>query len=98
MKTGFDAGLNGIYCDSAHPFAPHGYYHGFLASTEPVYAYDGDLTRFCGSTSTLTMPDASACALFQRPEVVVRGKDCTNSDAALFILGGVLQHKILLKP
>ena len=44
MKTGFDGELNGVYCDSAHPFAPHEYYHGFLASTEPVYAYDGDLT------------------------------------------------------
>mgnify|MGYP002228352688 CR=1 FL=1 len=72
--------------------------HGFLASTEPVYAYDGDLTKFCGSLSTLTMPDASACALFQRPDVVVQGRDCTNSEAALFILGGVLQHKIQLQP
>lgn len=26
------------------------------------------------------------------------GRDCTNSDAALFILGGVLQHKITLQP
>lgn len=98
MKTGFDTELNGIYCDSAHPFAPHDYYHGFLASTEPVYAYDGDLTKFCGPLSTLTMPDASACALFQCPDVVMQGRDCTNSEAALFILGGVLQHKILLQP
>lgn len=98
MNTGFQSELNGIYCDSAHPFAPHEYYHGFLASTEPVYAYDGDLTKFCGSLSTLTMPDASACALFQRPDVVVQGRDCTNSEAALFILGGVLQHKIQLQP
>lgn len=28
----------------------------------------------------------------------MKGKDCTNSKAALFILGGVLQHKIVLKP
>ena len=73
MYSGFQSVLYGIYCDSAHPFAPHEYYHGFLASTEPVYAYDGDLTKFCGSLSTLTMPDASACALFQRPDVVVQG-------------------------
>lgn len=98
MKTEFDRNLNGIYCDSAHPFAPHDLYHGFLASSEPVYAWDGDLTKFCGSTSTLTLPDASACALFQRPDVVVQGRDCTDSEAALFILGGVLQHKIVLKP
>ena len=98
MKTGFKRELNGIYCDSAHPFAPHERYHGFLASSEPVYAWDGDLTKFCGSTSTLTLPDASACALFQRPDIVVNGKDCTNSEASLFILGGVLQHKITLMP
>ena len=98
MKTGFDQELNGIYCDSSHPFAPHGKYHGFLASSEPVFAYDGDLARFCGSINTLTQPDASACALFQRPDVLVKGLDCTNSEAALFILGGVLQHKFTLEP
>ena len=98
MSTDFDRELNGIYCDSSHPFAPHERYHGFLASSEPVYAYDGDLAKFCGSTSTITQQDASACALFQRPDVVMEGRDCTNSEAALFILGGVLQHKITLKP
>ena len=64
----------------------------------PVYAYDGDLTAFCGPTGTLTLPDASACALFQRPDVVMQGRDCTNYEAALFILGGVLQHKLALQP
>ncbi len=98
MQTRFDRKLNGVYCASAHPFAPHGLYNGFLASSEPVYAWDGDLTKFCGTTSTLTLPDASACALFQRPDVVMQGRDCTDSEASLFILGGVLQHKITLKP
>lgn len=98
MSTSFDRELNGVYCDSSHPFAPHGLYHGFLASTEPVYAYDGNLAGFCGSASTLTLPDASACALFQRPDVVMQGGDCTNSEASLFILGGVLQHKFTLQP
>lgn len=98
MSTSFDRELNGVYCNSDHPFAPHDLYHGFLASTEPVYAYDGNLAEFCGSASTLTLPDASACALFQRPDVVMQGRDCTNSAASLFILGGVLQHKVTLKP
>lgn len=98
MNTAFDKELNGIYCDSTHPFAPHGRYHGFLASSEPVFAYDGDLTAFCGPTNTITELDASATALFSRPDVVVKGQDCTNSEAALFILGGVLQHKITLQP
>lgn len=98
METVFDGELNGIYCGSDHPFAPHARYNGFLASSEPVFAYDGELTRFCGTTSTITQPDASACALFQRPDVVMKGQDCTNSAGALFILGGVLQHKITLQP
>ena len=98
MQTRFDQKLNGVYCASSHPFAPHGLYNGFLASSEPVYAWDGDLTKFCGTTGTLTLPDASACALFQRPDVVMQGRDCTDSEASLFILGGVLQHKITLKP
>ena len=98
MQTSFDPELNGVYCDSAHPFAPHGLYHGFLASSDPVAAYDGDLNAFCGAANTLTLPDASAAALFARPDVVTRGRDCTNSTAALFILGGVLQNKLTLAP
>ncbi|MCI9218408.1 MAG: cellobiose phosphorylase [Lachnospiraceae bacterium] len=98
METDFEPELNGIYCDSAHPFAPHERYRGFLASSEPVAAYDGDLTKFCGPTGTITQPDASAAALFQRPDVVMQGRDCTCSRAALFILGGVLQHKFVLRP
>ena len=98
METRFDEKLNGIYCSSRHPFAPHDRYNAYLAASEPVCAYDGDLEAFCGTASTITKPDASAYALFARPDVVVSGRDCTNSDAALFILGGVLQHKIDLAP
>lgn len=98
MDTRFDKELNGIYCASAHPFAPHKRYNAFLASSEPVYAFDGDLAKFCGAVGTITKLDASAYALFQRPDVVISGGDCMNSEAALFVLGGVLQHKITLQP
>lgn len=98
LETRFDRELNGIYCASAHPFAPHKRYNAYLASSEPVYAWDGDLAKFCGETGSITRLDASAYGLFQRPKVVVEGLDCTCSDAALFILGGVLQHKIILQP
>lgn len=96
LETEFDQRLNGIYCASSHPFAPHKRYNAFLASSEPVYAYDGDLAKFCGETGSITRLDASAYALFQRPKVVMEGMDCTNSSATLFILGGVLQHKMKL--
>ena len=97
IETEFDRELNGIYCASSHPFAPHKRYNAFLASSEPVYAYDGDLAKFCGETGSITKTDASAYALFQRPKIVTEGMDCTNSSAALFILGGVLQQKIMLQ-
>lgn len=98
LETRFDSELNGIYCSSAHPFAPHKRYNAYLAASETVYAYDSDLAKFCGVAGSITKLDASAYALFQRPDVVVKGLDCTNSQAALFILGGVLQHKIVLQP
>ena len=46
IETAFDRELNGIYCASRHPFAPHKRYNAYLASSEPVYAYDGDLAKF----------------------------------------------------
>ena len=98
METDYDDALKGVYCKSSHPFAPHARYNGFLAASEPADAFDGNLGDFCGTTSTITQLDASASALFQRPDVVMKGRDCTNSKSSLFILGGVLQHKIVLKP
>jgi len=97
IETSYDKELNGVYCKAAHPFQPHERYNGFLASTEPVFAYDGDLAAFCGTASTLTRPDASVEPLFQRPEVVINGRDCTGSEAALFVPGAVLQHKLTLQ-
>jgi cellobiose phosphorylase len=86
-ETFFDKDLNGVFCLSKHPFAPHARYNGYIAASLPVYSYDGDLNRFCGYNGSL-----------QRPEIPVYGKDCTNSRTALFTLGGVLQNKISLKP
>lgn len=98
METRFEEKLNGIYCASRHPFAPHSRYNAFLVASQKPYAYDGELSRFCGPENTVTEADASATALFQRPDVVTEGWDCTNSEGALFILGAVLQHKLTLAP
>ena len=98
IETSFDEKLNGIYCRSAHPFAPHKRYNGVLASSEPVFAYDGDLTAFCGSLSTQTETDAASTARYQRPKRLLSGENCLNSDGALFIPGAVLQHKLTLLP
>ncbi len=98
IETCFDAELNGVFCRSAHPFAPHGRYNGYLASSEPVFASDGDLTAFCGSLSTRTETDASSSALYQRPKRLLRGLNCSDSEGALFIPGAVLQHTLTLLP
>ena len=98
IETAYDPDLGGVYCRSAHPFAPHRRYNAYLASSEPPIAYDGDLTAFCGSLSTVTGRDASSSALYQHPRVVAEGMDCTNSDGALFIPGAVLQHRWALAP
>lgn len=98
IETSFDEKLNGVYCRSAHPFAPHRRYNGYLASSEPVFAWDGDLTAFCGSLSTRTETDAASTANYQRPKRLVNGENCSNSEGALFIPGAVLQHKLSLLP
>ena len=98
IETSFDERLNGIYCRSDHPYAPHKRYNGYLASSEPVFAYDGDLTAFLGSLCTQTETDAASSARYQRPRRLLSDENCTNSDGALFIPGAVLQHKLTLLP
>lgn len=98
IETSFDAKMNGIFLRSAHPFAPHKRYNAYLASSEPVRSFDGDLTAFCGSLSTRTEPDASSSALYQRPKRLLAGENCSGSDGALFIPGAVLQHTVTLLP
>lgn len=98
LETEFDSSLNGLFCRSAHPFAPHRRYQGFLAASEPVFSYDGDLTAFCGPLSTRTETDAASTALYQRPRRLICGESCGGSDGSLFIPGAVLQHKLTLLP
>lgn len=97
-ETLFDPKLNGIYCRSKHPFAPHDRYNGYISCSEPVAAFDGNLGEFLGELGSYTRPDAMPAPLFQRPDIVVKGKDCTNSLSTLVNLGGVLQNKLVLEP
>ncbi len=97
-ETSFDEKLNGVYCSSDHPFAPHERYNGYIASSEKVIAYDGDLTEFLGTLGTIKKNDASIIGQYQSPDIVAKGLDCTNSETALFMLGGAIQNKIELNP
>lgn len=97
-ETSFRAEINGIYCASRHPFAPHKRYNAFLASTEPVYAYDGNLAPFLGAQNTVTRPDCSVAGQYASPYVVATNINCTNSTTTNFMLGAVLQNKLMLAP
>ncbi|KQY94390.1 cellobiose phosphorylase [Paenibacillus sp. Root52] len=97
-ETFFNEQLNGIYCESKHPFAPHNRYNGYIACSETVHAFDGNLGTFLGELGTYTRLDSMPAPLFQRPDVVVKGRDCTNSLTTLANLGGVLQNKLVLAP
>ncbi len=84
METDYDEKVKGCILQIRTSFrTAYKRYNAFLAASEPAYAYDGNLEAFCRTTSTITRLDASASALFQRPDIVVKGKDCTNSKAAL---------------
>ena len=97
-ETFFDTQLNGVYCRTVHPFAPHDRYNGFIASPQRVSSYDGDLHSFLGTNAVITRQDASLSGLYQQPNVVVSGDKCKQSETTLFMLGGVLQHCLHLDP
>lgn len=98
LETSYHENWNGIFCKGAHPFAPNDRYNGFFVSSRKPYSYDGDLGAFCGCSQTLTEEDCSATGLYTAPLTITRGEDCHKSDAALFIVGGVLQHKLTIQP
>nr|WP_208811902.1 hypothetical protein [Paenibacillus brasilensis] len=53
-ETFFDERLNGIYCQSKHPFAPHNRYNSYIACSETVHAFDGNLGEFLGDLGSYT--------------------------------------------
>lgn len=79
--------LNGIFNWSKNPFQPHERCSGFLASSEKVDYYDGWLEQFHGT------PGNAA-----RPEILVNGKNCTNSSSTVRERSAVLQNIIVLAP
>jgi cellobiose phosphorylase len=87
LIASFDEGLNGVFCKSAHHWAPHSRYNAFLASSEKVSSWEGNMKKFTGPLGS-----------FANPETVINGLDCSNSSRSCYDLGGVLQHKVELQP
>lgn len=86
-ETSYDPDLNGVYCRARHPHAPHARYNGYLASSAAPVGFEGDLAAFFGPIGS-----------FARPELLLSGRSCKGSCAALEVLGAVLQHRLDLAP
>jgi len=87
MNASYSEKLGGIYCSSAHAWAPHKRYNGFLASSEKPFAYDANIARFTGPVGSL-----------QNPQMLLEGADCTGSARSCYDVGAVIQNKIALGP
>ncbi len=69
----------------SNPFTPNPNCNGFIFSSEPVFAYDGNYEKFIGTVGNIASP-----------YTVREGKDCSNSLSTVRKRGGVLQNKITL--
>ncbi len=85
--TYYDRDNKAILCLMKNPFRPHDNSTGFIMTSEPVAAYEGNYEKFIGTVGNY------AC-----PKIVKSGLDCTNSLATVRKRGGVLQNKITLQP
>lgn len=96
-ETSYSQELQGVYLSSRHPLAPHGHYNGYVCSAKPVDGYDGDLAPFLGGASVHTRRDCSQSGAYEKPYIVASNLDCTGSETANFMLGGVLQNNMKLQ-
>ena len=79
--------INGIYNGNLNPYRPHELSSGYIFSSEPLKAYDGNYESFIGTMGTQT-----------KPIILERGEDCTNSEATVRQRGGILENEVELLP
>lgn len=76
---------NAMFNENRNPYRPHALSSGYILSTIPVKAYDGNYEKFIGTMGTQT-----------KPYILEKGLDCTNSTATVRQRGGILQNRIEL--
>ena len=64
MSTSYDQALGGVFCDSAHPFAPHKRYKGYLPPARRLSPMTGTCKPFAAQTapSPCRMPRRQLCS------------------------------------
>lgn len=77
---------NAVFNENRDPYCPHERCSGYIASSEPVYSYDGNYEKFIGTMGTQT-----------KPYILEHGLDCTRSTATVRTRGGILQNRVTLK-
>lgn len=84
--TQYIAEANAIFNENRNPYRPHSLSSGYILSTLPIKACDGNYERFIGTMGTQT-----------KPIILEKGLDCTNSTATVRQRGGILQNCITLQ-
>ena len=84
--TEFVKEANGIFCENKNPFRPHDNCSGYILSSMPILAYDGNYEKFTGFVGCMA-----------KPYILEKGLDCGNSTATVRGRGGVLQNRIFLQ-
>ena len=84
--TEFVKEANGIFCENKNPFRPHDNCSGYILSSMPILAYDGNYEKFTGFVGCMA-----------KPYTLEKGLDCGNSTATVRGRGGVLQNRIFLQ-
>lgn len=85
--TEFIEEANAVFNKNLNPYRPHERSSGYIMSSEPVFAYEGNYEKFIGTMGTQT-----------KPLVLERGWDCGNSTATVRQRGGILQNRLHLLP
>lgn len=86
-QPGYEERLNGIFCPTDNPYAPHKRFKGFMSCSLKPDAYEGRVTRFLGRTGSPA-----------RPELLLTGRDLTNSRMVQSWTCAILQNKLTLLP
>jgi len=85
--TEFIPEVNGIFNENLNPYRPHERASGYIFSSEPVKAYDGNYEAFIGTMGSQT-----------KPSILEKGLDCTDSQATVRSRGGILENAVELLP
>lgn len=85
--TEFVREANAVFNENLNPYRPHELSSGYILSSEPVFAYEGNYEKFIGTMGTQT-----------KPVLLEKGADCGNSTATVRQRGGILQNRVCLAP